>query len=98
MEGILSECVGEWNLFLNVTCNNISIIYVTAQICEGGLKEKFDLRSGSQRRRHFVGFLNVPVQAQTKHWANILTFIPRNCPILIAFYDTHGDTEDTYST
>ena len=76
-----------------VTCNDISVINVTAQMyrrieevvptvviyvtvqnvhrCAGRLK-KFDLRSGSQRHRHFVGFFNVPVQAPTRdqptHW------------------------------
>ena len=30
-----------------------------------GLKKNLKLRSGSQRHRHFVGFLNVPVQAPT---------------------------------
>ena len=28
--------------------------------------KKLDLRSGSQRHRHFVGFFNVPVQAPTR--------------------------------
>ena len=35
----------------NVTINDISVIYVTAHRCAGGLKKKFDLRSGSQRSR-----------------------------------------------
>ena len=56
---------GEVNWLLNVTINNISVIYVTAHWCAGGLK-KLDLRSGSQRHRHLVGFLNVPVQAPTR--------------------------------
>ena len=34
--------------------------------CAGGLKKKLDLRSGSQRHRHFVGFFNVPVLAPTR--------------------------------
>ena len=51
---------------LNVTCNDISVIYVTAHRCAGGLKKKFDLQSGSQRHRHFVGFFNVPVLAPTR--------------------------------
>ena len=34
-------------------------------ICADGLK-KFDLRSGSKRNIHFVGFFNVPVQAPTR--------------------------------
>ena len=50
----------EWDWLLNVTCNDISVIYVTAYRCAGGLK-KLDLRSGSQRHRHIVGFFNVPV-------------------------------------
>ena len=50
----------------NVTCNDISVIYGTAHRFEGGLKKKFDLRSGSQRHRHFVGFFNVSVQAPTR--------------------------------
>ena len=29
-------------------------------------RRKFDIRSGSQRRRHFVWFINVPVQARTR--------------------------------
>ena len=51
-------------IFLYVTSNDISVIYVTAHRCAGGLK-KFDLRSGSQRHRHFVGFFNVPAQPPT---------------------------------
>ena len=49
-----------------VTCNDISAIYVTAHRYAGGLKKKFDLQSGSQRHKHLVGFLNVPVQAPTR--------------------------------
>ena len=41
------------------TCNDISVTYVTAHRCAGGLKKKLDLWSGSQR--HLVGFFNVPV-------------------------------------
>ena len=26
------------------------------------------------------------------------TWAIQRCPILVAFYDTHGDTEDTFST
>ena len=35
------------NWLFNVTINDISVIYVTAHICAGGLKKKLDLRSGS---------------------------------------------------
>ena len=61
----VSEWVSEWYWFLNVTCNDILVINVTVHKCAGGLK-KFDLRSGSQRHRYFVGFFNVPVQAPTR--------------------------------
>ena len=73
----------------------MSLIYVTAHRCAGGLK-KLNLQAGSQRHRHFVGFFNVPVQAPTRDPP--FTVIPRNRPILVAFYDTHWDTEDTFST
>ena len=56
----------EWDWLLNVTCNDISVIYVTVHRCTGGPKKRFDLRSGSQSHRHFVGFFNVPVQAPTR--------------------------------
>ena len=54
----------ELNWLFNVTINNISVIFVTdvtAHRCAGGLEKKLDLRSGSQRHRHIVGFFNVPV-------------------------------------
>ena len=53
------------SILLNVTINDISVIYVTEHTCAGGLK-KLDLLLGSQRHRHFVGFLNLPVQAPTR--------------------------------
>ena len=52
-----------------VTCNNISVIYVTAQKCSWS--EKLYLRSGSERHRHFVEFLNVPF----KHRHGVTLFI-----------------------
>ena len=54
----------------------------------------FDLQSAYRRHKHFVGFFNVPVQAPTR--GNLFTVIPGNHPILIAFYDTHVDTEDIF--
>ena len=64
------ECFGNFQIdwvewLFNVTFNDISVTYSTAHRCAGGLK-KLDLRSGSQRHRHFVGFFNVPVQALTQ--------------------------------
>ena len=59
--------MSEWvNWLFNVTINDISVIYVTAHRCAGGLKKKLDLRSGSQRHRNFVGFFNVSVLAPTR--------------------------------
>ena len=58
----MKDC--DW--LFNVTCNDISVIYVTPHRCAGGLKKKLNLRSGSQRHRHFVGFFNVPVRAPTR--------------------------------
>ena len=37
----------ELKWLFNVTINDISVIYVTAHRCAGGLKKKLDLRSGS---------------------------------------------------
>ena len=73
-----SEWVSNW--LFNVTINDISVIYVTAHRCAGGLKKKLDLRSGSQRHRHFVGFFNVPVQAPTRDHP-FYTVIPTHRPI-----------------
>ena len=82
----------------NVTINDISVIYVTAHRCAGGLKKKMlDLRSGSQRHRHFVGFFNVPVLAPTRDHP-FLYGDSDTPPHLVAFYDHAGDTEDTFST
>ena len=55
-----------WIRLFNVTFNVISVIYVTAHRCAGGLKKKLNLWSGSQRHRHFAGFFNVPVQEPTR--------------------------------
>ena len=52
--------IGDW--LFNVTCNDISVIYVTAHRFAGRLK-KLNLRSGSKCHIHFVGFFNVPVKA-----------------------------------
>ena len=82
----------ELNWLFNVTINDISVIYVTAHRCAGGLKKKYDLRSGSQRHRHFVGFFNVPVLAPTRDQP-FLYGDSDTPPHLVAFYDHAGDTE-----
>ena len=55
---LIRDALFELNCLFNVTINDISVIYVTAHRCAGGPKKKYDLRSGSQRHRHFVGFFN----------------------------------------
>ena len=52
---------------------------MTAYKCAGGPK-KLDLRSGSQRHKHFLGFFNMPVQTPTQGQP-FYTVIPRNRPI-----------------
>ena len=78
------------NLLFNVTINDISVIYVTAHRCAGGLKKKLDLGSGSKRHRHFVGFFNVSVQAPTRLFRETAPFsrLVRHA----------GDTENTFWT
>ena len=70
----------EFDWLLNVSCNDISVIYVTAHRCAGEIKKKFDLRSGFQGHTHFVGFFNVPVQSTTRGNPFYMV-IPRNHPI-----------------
>ena len=43
-----------------VTCNDISVIHVTAQMCRW-IEEEVVPTVGLPTHRHFVGFLNVPV-------------------------------------
>ena len=76
----------EWDWLFNVTCIGISVIYVTAHRCAGGLKKKMNLRSGSQRQRQFVGFVNVPVIAPTR--PPFLYGYSEKPPHLVTFYDT----------
>ena len=75
---VLRQWVSEKNTDY-IIINDISVIYVTARRCAGGLKKKLDLRSGSQRHRHFVGFFNVPVQAPTRDHP-FYTVIPTHRP------------------
>ena len=90
-----SRVMREWDWLLNVTCNVISVIYLTAHRCAGGLK-KLNLRSGSQRHIHFVGFLNVPIQAPTRGHP-FYTGIPRNRPYSRLLRQA-GETEDQFSS
>ena len=83
-------------LVFNVTCNDISVLYVTAHRCAGGLKKKLYIRSGSQRHRHFTGFFNVPVQALTRYQP-FCTVIPTHRPFSRLLRHA-WDTEDVFST
>ena len=58
--------MSESDRLLNVTCNDISVIYVAAHICAGRLKKRWGLQSGSSRHRHVEVFFNVSVQAPTR--------------------------------
>ena len=62
--------------------------YMCNGTCAGGLKKKFDLRSGSQCHKHFVGFFNVPVQAPTRD--RLFYGYSEKPSHLVAFYDTLG--------
>ena len=75
-----TSSMNEVNFLFNVTIYDISVIYVTAHRCAGGLKKKLNLRSGSQRHRHFAGFFNVPVQTPTRDHP-FYTVIPTHRPI-----------------
>ena len=78
IEGVCDQV--NWLLF-----NDISVISVTAHRCVSGM-EKFDLRSGSKRHRHCVGFFNVPVQALTR--GQPFYGDSEKPPYIVAFYDT----------
>ena len=73
-------------LVFHITCNDISVIYVTPEMCRW--MKKLYLRSGSQRHRHFAGFFNVPVLH--RHGTTLLYGDNDTPPHLVAFYDTLG--------
>ena len=73
------------HMLFKVTFNDISVIYVKAHRCAGGLKKKLDLRSGSHAIEISLSL--------SKHWkgTNLFTAYSRNHPISVAFYAAHGD-------
>ena len=81
---IFVKWVSEWDWLLNVTYNDISVIYVTAHRCADGLKKKFDLRSRSQRHRHFV-------PSKYRHEANLRGTARFQSP-----FTTHMETRRAY--
>ena len=85
VQTILSSCYLWWlidwlNWLLNVTINDISVIYVTAHRCAGGTEEEVVPTVGLPRHRHFAGFFNVPVLAPTRDHP-FYTVIPTHRPI-----------------
>ena len=65
------------NWLFNVTINDISVIYVTAHRCAGGLKKKLDVRSSSQRHTgytsiHFVGFFPDSMAMLGQRWHRVV--------------------------
>ena len=72
----------EVNRLFNVTINDISVMYVTAHRCAGGLKKDVGPTVGSQRHRHFVhvGFFNVPVEATTRDQPFFIRLIRETAP------------------
>ena len=93
-------------LEIYVTCNDISVIYVTAQMYRQ-TEEDVVRTVGPQRNGHFVGFFNVP--AKHRHGATPFIRLFRETggppflygysekpPHLVAFYDTLG-IRRTYS-
>ena len=83
------KVMGWVEVLFNVTINDISVIYVTAHRCAGGLKKSWTYGRAPKRHRHFVGFFNEPVQAPTRDQP-FYTVIRTHRPQLVAFYDTLG--------
>ena len=92
-------CLWGWDWLLNAPCNDISVIYVKAHRCAGGLKKKMDQRRGFKCHRLFIEFFNVPVEEPKL--GQPFKGHSEKPPILVAFFYTHGDrggAEDTFST
>ena len=74
---------------MNWLFNDISVIYVTANRCAGGLKKKKDLRSGSQHQR-FVGFFKITYPSKHRYGGILFIRLFRETSHLVAFYDKLG--------
>ena len=79
----------ELNWLFNVTCDDISVILVTAHMYRR-TEDKVEVvpTVGTGRHRHFAGFCNVPVLH--RHGNNLLYGDSDTPPQLVAFYDTLG--------
>ena len=88
-------CLSLSLLVFYVTCDDISVIYMTAQMYRR-TEEEVDVvpTVGLPRHRHFVGFFNVPVLH--RHGTNLFIRWFRHTAPLVAFYDTLG-IRRTYS-
>ena len=51
--------------------------------CSGRQKKKLNIRSVSQRHRHFIGFFNMPIPAPTR--ATLLWLFRENAPFQLPF-------------
>ena len=83
---------GVWVYWCFTSHATIFQSYMWRHRCAGGL-QKLYLRSGSQRYRHFAGFVNVPVLHRhgTTRWF-------RHTAPFIRLLRHAGDTEDVFST
>ena len=77
-------------LVFYVTCNDISVIYVTAQVCRRTEEEV------APTVRNFAGFFNVPVLH--RHGANLFIRWFRHTAPFSRLLRHAGDTEDVFST
>ena len=75
------------NWLFNVTINDISVTHVCRRP-----EENLDLRSGSQRHRHFEEFFN------DRHGTNLFIQLFRETAPFSRFIRYARDTEDVFST
>ena len=86
-------------LVFNVTCNDITVIqciFDGTDVQADWRRSCTGLRSGSQRHRHFVGFLNVIVLH--RHGTTLFIWWFRHTAPFGQLLRYAGDTEDVFST
>ena len=76
------------NLLFTVTCNVISVMYVTEHRCAGGLKKKLNLRSGSHTIDISLGSLICP--SKHRHGATLLRLFRGTAPFQSPFTTRMG--------
>ena len=86
----MAHCVPIWAPFITTTRQPVppsgSRVRHTYFWCTNGTRARPKVIPANAR--HFVG-----CPSKHRHGTNLFTVISRNRPILVAFYDTHGDTE-----